>query len=56
MVGHPEVGLQTVFEYIIPVLAFDGGAVAFFATAAISAAAGGIGLAALRFIGGLNRA
>jgi hypothetical protein len=43
------------FEYIIPVLTFDGGAVAFLATAAISAVAGWIGLAVLRFIGGANR-
>lgn len=47
---------RVAFEYIIPVLTFDGGAVAFLATAAISAASGGIGLAVLRSIGGMNQA
>jgi hypothetical protein len=47
---------RIVFGYIIPVLTFDGGAAAFLATAAISAAAGGIGLAALRSIGGMKQA
>jgi serine/threonine protein kinase len=43
------------FGYIIPALAFDGGAVSILSTAAISAAAGWIGLTVMRLIGGAER-
>ena len=43
------------FGTIIPALAFDGSAVSFLSTAALTAAAGWFGLAVMRLIGGPNR-
>ena len=53
LLGLRTAAMQRIaFAYIIPALAFDGGAVAFLSTAAASAVAGWIGLAVMRLIGG----
>jgi len=60
-IGLVLLGLGTVlseriaFEAIIPALAFDGSAVSFLSTAALTAAAGWLGLAVMRLIGAPNR-
>lgn len=52
LLGLGTAAIQRIaFGYIIPALAFDGGAVSFLTTAAISALAGWIGLAVMRAIG-----
>ena len=48
-------GERILFGTIIPALAFDGSAVSFLSTAALTAFAGWLGLAVKRFIGGANR-
>jgi hypothetical protein len=48
-------GERIAFGTIIPALAFDGSAVSFLSTAALAAAAGWLGLAVMRLIGGPNR-
>ena len=48
-------GERIAFGTIIPALAFDGGAVSFLSTAALTAAAGWLGLAVMRLIGGPDR-
>jgi hypothetical protein len=56
LLGLGTAAMQRIaFAYIIPALAFDGGAVAFLSTAAASAVAGWIGLVVMRSIGGANR-
>jgi len=53
LLGLATAAMQRIaFAYIIPLVAFDGGAVAFLSTAAASAIAGWIGLAVMRAIGG----
>lgn len=48
-------GERIAFGTIIPALAFDGSAVSFLSTAALTAAAGWLGLAVMRLIGAPNR-
>lgn len=56
LLGLGTTALQRLaFGYIIPALTFDGSAVSFLSTTAISALAGGIGLTVMRAISGAER-